>query len=135
MNITTGFDRVFGPSFLYMNSDGSLLDLLKDAEALAYVSSPSLSLLVPHRWSSVLTCDSVHALPSVRPSLTPISTTTSPTSFPASLPRSNVDLSRLTSPFPEELVLPRSFSPRTESTSRFVGRRLQPSNDSRQSAS
>jgi rhamnogalacturonan endolyase len=37
MNITTGFDRIFGPSFIYVNRDGDVQDLLADAEQYAYV--------------------------------------------------------------------------------------------------
>lgn len=35
MNITSGFDRVFGPSFFYVNRDGDIESLYKDAAALA----------------------------------------------------------------------------------------------------
>jgi rhamnogalacturonan endolyase len=35
MNITTGFDRIFGPSFVYLNRDGDLETLLADAEQYA----------------------------------------------------------------------------------------------------
>ena len=38
MNITTGFDRIFGPSFIYLNRDGDVQDLLVDAEQYAYVN-------------------------------------------------------------------------------------------------
>jgi rhamnogalacturonan endolyase len=37
MNITTGFDRIFGPSYIYLNRDGDVQDLLADAEQYAYV--------------------------------------------------------------------------------------------------
>lgn len=35
MNLTTGFDRIFGPSLILANGNGSLSSLLKDAEGLA----------------------------------------------------------------------------------------------------
>jgi len=38
MNITTGFDRIFGPSYIYLNRDGDVQDLLADAEQYAYVT-------------------------------------------------------------------------------------------------
>jgi len=39
MNITTGFDRIFGPSFIYLNRDGDVQDLLADAERYAYADA------------------------------------------------------------------------------------------------
>jgi rhamnogalacturonan endolyase len=37
INITTGFDRIFGPSYIYLNRDGDVQTLLSDAEQYAYV--------------------------------------------------------------------------------------------------
>jgi rhamnogalacturonan endolyase len=39
MNITTGFDRIFGPSYIYLNRDGDVQTLLSDAEQYAYVGA------------------------------------------------------------------------------------------------
>lgn len=33
LNITSGFDRIFGPSFVYFNRDGDLQTLYKDAKS------------------------------------------------------------------------------------------------------
>lgn len=33
LNLTSGFDRIFGPSFIYFNRNGSLQDLYKDAKS------------------------------------------------------------------------------------------------------
>lgn len=33
LNLTSGFDRIFGPSFVYFNRDGDLQSLYKDAKA------------------------------------------------------------------------------------------------------
>ncbi|WVQ83761.1 hypothetical protein IAT38_005905 [Cryptococcus sp. DSM 104549] len=33
LNVTSGFDRIFGPTFIYLNKDGDMQSLLSDAEA------------------------------------------------------------------------------------------------------
>ncbi|KAK8844836.1 hypothetical protein IAR55_006686 [Kwoniella newhampshirensis] len=38
MNITSGFDRIFGPSFFYINRDGDVQSLLADASAYSNAS-------------------------------------------------------------------------------------------------
>lgn len=35
MNITSGFDRIFGPTFIYLNKDGDLHNLYDDAKSYA----------------------------------------------------------------------------------------------------
>jgi rhamnogalacturonan endolyase len=45
MNITTGFNRIFGPSFVYLNRDGDLETLLADAEQYAWVHNLVLTAL------------------------------------------------------------------------------------------
>lgn len=37
MNITSGFDRIFGPTFIYLNKDGDLHSLYDDAKSYAWV--------------------------------------------------------------------------------------------------
>lgn len=53
MNITNGFDRIFGPSYIYVNRDGDLQALLADAEGYAQVPA----LLAPIRHAPQLTMD------------------------------------------------------------------------------
>lgn len=38
MNITSGFDRIFGPTFIYLNKDGDLHSLYDDAKSYANIS-------------------------------------------------------------------------------------------------
>ncbi|WWD22613.1 hypothetical protein CI109_107106 [Kwoniella shandongensis] len=38
MNITSGFDRIFGPTFFYFNKDGDVHDLLSDASSYSNAS-------------------------------------------------------------------------------------------------